>query len=68
VVEVNFQGKRDIAMSLKYAIVECLYEYKNKKSIKDEISQDELTYLAPPTDQPFKVENPKIVKTYENEK
>jgi hypothetical protein len=40
VIEINFQGRRDIAMSLKFAIVECLYEHKNKKSLKDEISQD----------------------------
>lgn len=40
VVEVNFEGKRDAAMSLKFAIVQCLYEYNTKKRLQDSIADD----------------------------
>lgn len=45
VVEVNFEGKRDTAMSLKFAIVQCLYEYNTKKKLQDVVAEDEISYL-----------------------
>jgi hypothetical protein len=68
VVEVNFQNKKDVAMSLKFAIVQCLYEYKAKKSLKDEIAEDEIAYINQTSEEPFNIENPQIVKPYENVK
>jgi hypothetical protein len=55
VVEVNFQGKRDVAMSLKFAIVQCLYERKAKKNLKDEVAEDEIAYMGQIPDEPFSI-------------
>lgn len=34
IVEVNFDGKRDAALSLKYNLFEVMYELKEKKNIQ----------------------------------
>lgn len=40
VVEINFAGKRDAAMSLKLAIIQCQYEMNTKKKLQDVIAED----------------------------
>lgn len=39
-MEVNFNGKRDAAMSLKFAITQCFYEFNTKKKLTDTIAED----------------------------
>lgn len=64
VVQVNFQGKRDAAMSLKFAIVQCLYEYNTKRKMQDAVAEDQITYMQRMSEKTQPVMNPKIIKTY----
>jgi hypothetical protein len=32
-------------MSLKFAIVQCLYEHNTKKKLQDAVAEDEMSYL-----------------------
>lgn len=45
IYEVNFEGKRDAAMSLKFDIMECMYEINTKRKLTDAIAEDEVSYL-----------------------
>ena len=45
VVEINFEGKRDAAMSLKFAVLQCLYEFNTKRRLHDAIAEDEIAYF-----------------------
>ena len=63
VVEVNFEGKKDTAMSLKFAILQCMYELNTKRKLTDAIAEDEVAYMRRISDKPEPI-NPKIVKTY----
>lgn len=67
VVEVNFEGKKDTAMSLKFAILQCMYELNTKRKLTDAIAEDEVAYMRRISDKPEPI-NPKIVKTYEDQK
>lgn len=40
VVEVNFDGKRDAAMSLKFGVLQCLYENNEKRKLTDAVAED----------------------------
>ena len=51
IIEVNFNGKKDVAMSVKFAIEECLYETKIHKKMIDMISEDQLQYLKSSSNQ-----------------
>ena len=35
IIEINLDGKRDAALSLKYNIMECMFEMNSKKKIED---------------------------------
>ena len=67
IIEVNF-GKRDAAMSFKFAIIECLYEINTKKSVKDSIAPEDFSYVKQIGERPDFSEqfNKKVVKTYED--
>ena len=45
IIEINFDGKRDASLSLKFAILECLYEQNTKRRLQDAVAEDEVTYL-----------------------
>lgn len=51
-------------MSLKFAILQCLYEVNTKKKLQDAIAEDELTYMRRISDKPDMM-NEKIIKTYD---
>lgn len=38
IFELNFDNKIDVALSIKFAIQECLYEYNSQKKITDAIA------------------------------
>ena len=40
IVEVSFNGKRDAAMSLKFAILQCLYQQNTKRKLQDAVAED----------------------------
>lgn len=40
IVEVNFDGKRDVAMSLRFAILQCQYEQNTKRKLQDAVAED----------------------------
>lgn len=65
VVEVNFEGKKDAAMSLKFAVVQCLYEINTKRRLQDAIAEDEISYMRRISDNPLPASD-KVVKTYED--
>lgn len=67
VVEIGFEGKRDAAMSLKFAVLQCLYEINTKKRLQDAIAEDEITYMKRISDKPEKI-NESIIKTYDDHK
>lgn len=64
---MNFEGKKDVAMSLKFGIQECLYEYNTKRKITDAIDKDEIDFLRKMTNTAQPV-SAKIVQTYEDDK
>lgn len=45
IVEINFEGKRDAALSLKYNLLEVMYELRAKRKISDVLSTEEINYM-----------------------
>lgn len=50
-------------MSLKFAIIQCFYQFNTKKKLTDAIAEDEIQYMNRIEDKK-ELFNPKIVKTY----
>lgn len=63
---MNFNGKKDVAMSVKFAIEECLYETKIHKKMVDMISEDEVQYLKSTSENNFDLKCQEIVKSYDH--
>lgn len=55
-------------MSLKFAVLQCLYEYNTKKKLQDAIAEDEISYFNRLSEQVVPEKGDKIVKTYEDVK
>lgn len=45
IVEVNFDGKRDAALSLKYNMLEVMYELREHRKLDEVASPEEIAYL-----------------------
>ena len=45
IVEVNFNGKRDAALSLKYNMLEVMYELREHKRLDEVASPEEIAYI-----------------------
>jgi hypothetical protein len=39
-IEINFEGKRDAALSLKYNMLEVMYELREKRKLEQDVSPD----------------------------
>lgn len=52
-------------MSLKFAVVQCLYEINTKRRLQDAIAEDEISYMRRISDNPLPASD-KVVKTYED--
>lgn len=64
IYEVNFLGRKDVALSVRFAIEECLYEFNMKRKITDAIAEDEITYLKRIHAQNYDLKDQKVVKEY----
>ena len=40
IYQVNFDGKRDAAISLKFDVMECMYEINTKRKLTDAVAED----------------------------
>lgn len=66
IYEVNFEGKRDVAMSLRFSILECMYEINTKKKLTDAIAEDEVSYMRRMNEKQVEInEKASVVKLYE---
>ena len=67
IVEVNFEGKRDAALSLKYNLIEVMYELREHKKMNEVVDKDEIAYMrkinAPPLPE---VAKSKVVELYKD--
>ena len=54
-------------MSLKFAIVQCMFEINTKRKLTDAIAEDEITYIKRMSDKPVPMSS-KVVKTYEDDR
>ena len=45
IVEVNFDGKRDAALSLKYNMLEVVYELREHRKLDEVASPEEIAYM-----------------------
>lgn len=59
--------RKDVAMSVKFAIEECLYEYNMKRKITDAIAEDELAYMKRIGVDSDDLKDKKIVKEYSHQ-
>jgi hypothetical protein len=67
IIEANFEGKRDAALSLKYNMFEVMYELRSKRKIEDDVPAEELAYMKQISDEEPRVEmmKSKIVTLYQ---
>lgn len=45
IVEVNFDGKKDAALSLKYNMLEVMYELREHRKLDEIASPEEISYM-----------------------
>lgn len=45
IIEINFDGKRDAALSLKYNMLEVMYELREHRKLDEVASPEEIAYL-----------------------
>ena len=68
IVEVNFDGKRDAALSLKYNMLEVMYELREHRKFQEVASPQEIAYLKKIDDYPEVEEKAgkKVVEIYKD--
>lgn len=56
-------------MSLRFSILECMYEINTKKKLTDAIAEDEVSYMRRMNEKPVEInEKASVVKLYEEQK
>jgi hypothetical protein len=67
IIEVNFDGKRDAALSLKYNMLEVMYELREHRKLDEVASPEEIAYMKRIDEEPEEAkEEHKVVEIYKH--